>query len=289
MSTQTRLVLLHGSELGSWIWQRVLPLLHAPAVAVDLPGRGAPPLERRRVTLASAVEHVVREAQDLDGAGRAAVAGDHSEGADAVDGDEQVGGVDLEQRTGADGAIDPDGQPDGGLVLVAHSASAVLVPPVVAALGARVRAVVLIAAAVPEPGRSFVDQQPLALRLFLRALYRVRPAGALAPRGDVESSLCAGLDAETTALVLRRRVPEPPGILLDRPLTAVHLVVARDDRLLSRAVQTGGVGRLGPGQAVLHEVDGGHLAMLGAPAQVAALLDRLALEAVPAGPPPAPP
>ncbi len=33
-------VLLHGSGLGGWIWQKVIHLLQAPSVAIDLPGRG---------------------------------------------------------------------------------------------------------------------------------------------------------------------------------------------------------------------------------------------------------
>ncbi len=287
MDAQSGVVLLHGSELGSWIWQRVVPLLEAPAVAVDLPGRGAPPPERRRVTLEAAVQHVVRAAQELER-------------------DDDRPDDTRPDDTRPDDTRPDDARPDGprrdgggtgrqegrGLVLVAHSASGVLVPPVVAALGGRVRAVVLLATAVPEPGKSFVEQQPLVLRLFLRALYRVRPEGVLSPRGPVERSLCAGLDAESTALVLRHRVPEPPGILLGRPATAalptVHLVAGRGDGVLPLAAQTRGMARLAPGQAVLHEVDGGHLAMLGAPAQVAALLDRIARQAG-ASPPPVPP
>jgi bacterioferritin-associated ferredoxin len=34
-------ILIHGGEHGSWCWDRVTPGLHWPAVAVDLPGRGA--------------------------------------------------------------------------------------------------------------------------------------------------------------------------------------------------------------------------------------------------------
>jgi pimeloyl-ACP methyl ester carboxylesterase len=37
--TPTRLLLLHGAGLGSWIWERVLPELNFPAEAIDLPGR----------------------------------------------------------------------------------------------------------------------------------------------------------------------------------------------------------------------------------------------------------
>ena len=33
------LLLLHGAGLGAWIWDRVVPHLHLPALALDLPGR----------------------------------------------------------------------------------------------------------------------------------------------------------------------------------------------------------------------------------------------------------
>jgi len=50
-----RLLLLHGAGLGSWIWDRVLPHLTAPAEAIDLPGRSNP----REVTLPACVDAVV--------------------------------------------------------------------------------------------------------------------------------------------------------------------------------------------------------------------------------------
>lgn len=35
-----QLLLLHGAGLGAWIWDRVVPHLLLPALALDLPGRG---------------------------------------------------------------------------------------------------------------------------------------------------------------------------------------------------------------------------------------------------------
>ena len=45
------LVSLHGAMLGRWIWTRVEPFLAAPALAVDLPGRGARPADVTKITL----------------------------------------------------------------------------------------------------------------------------------------------------------------------------------------------------------------------------------------------
>src|SRR6266536_5898903 len=51
-------VLLPGAGLGGWIWERIIPLLHAPALTVEIPGRAARPADRRKVTLESAAEAV---------------------------------------------------------------------------------------------------------------------------------------------------------------------------------------------------------------------------------------
>jgi pimeloyl-ACP methyl ester carboxylesterase len=51
-------VLLPGAGLGGWIWEPVTPLLHAPALPVEIPGRAARPADRRKVTLESATEAV---------------------------------------------------------------------------------------------------------------------------------------------------------------------------------------------------------------------------------------
>ena len=51
-------VLLPGAGLGAWIWEPVVPLLQAPALAVEIPGRAARPADRRHVTLESAAEAV---------------------------------------------------------------------------------------------------------------------------------------------------------------------------------------------------------------------------------------
>ncbi|GHF36019.1 pimeloyl-ACP methyl ester carboxylesterase [Amycolatopsis bartoniae] len=44
--------LQHGGFHGSWCWERVVPLLEAPAVAIDLPGREGDPATLRGITSA---------------------------------------------------------------------------------------------------------------------------------------------------------------------------------------------------------------------------------------------
>jgi len=37
------IILLHGAGLGSHIWEKVIPMLNLPSLAIDLPGRGGEP------------------------------------------------------------------------------------------------------------------------------------------------------------------------------------------------------------------------------------------------------
>lgn len=54
----TAIVLVHGAHHGSWLWRDVIPLLDAPAVAVDLPGRNDR-TRLRPLSLADCVHTVV--------------------------------------------------------------------------------------------------------------------------------------------------------------------------------------------------------------------------------------
>jgi pimeloyl-ACP methyl ester carboxylesterase len=70
--------LVPGAGLGSWIWERVLPRLRAPAQAVDLPGRVERPADRRTVTLESVADAVAADIRER-GPGRVVLVG-HSLG-----------------------------------------------------------------------------------------------------------------------------------------------------------------------------------------------------------------
>lgn len=71
-------VLVHGGTCAASIWDEVLPLLRFPAVAVDLPGRGANPADLATVCLADCVAAVIAAA-DAAGFDRVSLVG-HSLG-----------------------------------------------------------------------------------------------------------------------------------------------------------------------------------------------------------------
>ncbi|HMJ74533.1 MAG TPA: alpha/beta hydrolase [Iamia sp.] len=124
---EVAVVLVHGGGATGRTWDRLVPLLGRPAIAVDLPGRGAVPADLATITVADEVAAVVATVE----AGTAA--------------------------------------PAGPVVLVAHSSGGLVVPGVVAALGDRVRAVVLVAALVPPEGGCGLDCMKPAHREGLRA------------------------------------------------------------------------------------------------------------------------
>lgn len=230
-------VLVHGAELGSWLWDPMTPLLERPSVAADLPGRGSRPAKARTVTLETAVGSLV----------------------------EDVGGCGTDR-----------------VVVVAHSFSGVLVPPVVDRVGDKVAAVVFVGATVPEEAHSWADLLPVPQRMFLHVLYRVRPDGVLSPAGLNRRQLCNDLDESTTAWFLECRVPEPPRLLLDAVSPAAlpsslpcHYVRLARDRSLSDAARDRSIDRLE--NVTVHDLDTGHLPMLSRPAQLAALLEGVAV------------
>jgi pimeloyl-ACP methyl ester carboxylesterase len=56
-------VLLHGAMLGRWLWERVVPDLAGPALAIDFPGRGAHPADVIALSLGDVIDSV---AADVD-------------------------------------------------------------------------------------------------------------------------------------------------------------------------------------------------------------------------------
>lgn len=66
MSPALPVVLVHGGGFDARCWDRLVPHLDSPAIAVDLPGRGAHPADLRSVTLDDCARSI---AADVDAAG----------------------------------------------------------------------------------------------------------------------------------------------------------------------------------------------------------------------------
>jgi pimeloyl-ACP methyl ester carboxylesterase len=79
MASDRGYVLMHGACLGGWLWDRLVPRLDAPALALDLPGRGDNPADPATLTLAAAVDDVTARCADW-GPARLTLVG-HSMGA----------------------------------------------------------------------------------------------------------------------------------------------------------------------------------------------------------------
>lgn len=176
----TDFLLLHGMCVGSWEWERLIPVLQADPrvgtiVAPDMPGRGA----------------------NRPGAYEGIGVGDYVETALLA-----LRANDLRDA-----------------IVVGHSGGGAYLQAVVATEPERVRRMVFLSAAVPERGRSLLDRQPAPLRqisqLFLwitRAKRRgIRASHRLASRG-----LCHDLRPADCAPITRRLVPEPVALLTDR-------------------------------------------------------------------------
>jgi pimeloyl-ACP methyl ester carboxylesterase len=65
MAADTPIVLVHGGGFDHRCWDRLVPLLEGPVLAVDLPGRGRHPAPFDAVDLAACAEAVVADVDDV--------------------------------------------------------------------------------------------------------------------------------------------------------------------------------------------------------------------------------
>lgn len=157
------------------------------------------------------------------------------------------------------------------LTIVAHSAGGVVAAAVLAEAPERIRALLAVAAVIPQPGRSFIGMMPFPQRYLLGAVLRV--AGTVPPESAIRSGLAAGVTEELCNRLIvdfdpesqayyRNRAPEYP-----LPGRRGYLSTTRD-RELSPALQHSFAARLAPDYQA--QIDGGHLPMLEHPGELRA-------------------
>lgn len=176
----------------------------------------------------------------------------------------------------------------GPSIVVGHSFSAEVALGVAAAHPASVAGVVLVGGVVPRSGRSFMSLLPYPQRVFLHLLLRLNRNGIRLPTSLVKSEYCSDLDAEQSARVLERIVPEAPRLYLDAlnwsdipdALPRFYVKLLRDKSVPLKQ-QDEAIGRIRA--TGVESIDAGHLPMLSRPQETAAALTRL-VEAIAAFP-----
>lgn len=62
-----RFLLIHGGAHGAWCWERLVPLLEQPALAIDLPGRGDSPADLGAITTNDWADAVIKSIEAMEG------------------------------------------------------------------------------------------------------------------------------------------------------------------------------------------------------------------------------
>lgn len=232
-------VLMHGGAMGGWIWKELKPLLKFPCITpARYDNSGDKPVEK-----ISAEECAAYTAQEID-------------------------------KTGFE-----------EIILLAHSGSGVLVPMIAEKTKAKVKHIVYLAASIPVKGRNAIDMLPFFPRILNIIMLAIMPKGMKMPDKSrekmIRDNFCNDSSEEIIKYVLSNKlVAEPPAIAYYRPdytslgLIPCTFVRTLKDRMFTADEQEKTAKRAG---CRLVDIDSGHMAMLNKPAELAEILNRLAV------------
>jgi pimeloyl-ACP methyl ester carboxylesterase len=163
------------------------------------------------------------------------------------------------------------------VILVLHSLSGALAPDLAFQLGTRLQGIVYVGAVIPPEGGSFVDAFPFAQRLLLRLLFAFNKNGLKPSSAMIHRQLCNDLTSQDTDLVISRYAEEMPGLYLSRtgnpaPRIGTTYIKLSKDQTCPPPQQESMIRRLDNPR--IREVNAGHLAMLSAPADLAAIIEE---------------
>jgi len=231
-------VLVHGGGFAGSCWDPLLEHLDAPAVAVDLPGRGSRPADLTALSIGDFADAVVEAIGDRD-----------------------------------------------DVVLVGHSLAGVTLPQVLGRIPDRIRHAVFVSCSVPEQGTAVFEILATFGPVAAEVVEHIGDA-ALTDDGRLHADLATAMfctemtDAQRT-YTIGRMVPEAigpvfepvdlSGLREDIPRTYVRLL---RDASLDLATQDRMIANLGDVDVV--DLDAGHMAMISHPAELAAVLQRIA-------------
>jgi pimeloyl-ACP methyl ester carboxylesterase len=170
-----------------------------------------------------------------------------------------------------------DAWPVENVIIVAHSIGGALALPVAQRLGSRLKGFVAVGAVIPRNGGSYISALPYPNKLILALIMRL--AGTKAPEAAIRKSLCSGLTKEQADEVVAQSVAESKHLYFDKTHASIPSVPRlyirlTEDKELPPALQDTMAANLGATE--VKDVAFGHMAMMGRPADIAAILTAFA-------------